>query len=267
MKRTTLDLLACPTCHAALTYTGPEVGDIQTGRLACTGCRQTFPVVNGIPQFIQIDNLTGFNRRMSHEYDLFSWVYRAFSRTAFFLIGMSEGDARREIIDRIDPHGGRVLEVSIGPGVNLPYLTNRGDVGDIVGLDISPGQLTRCREFIQRKSWPVDLFLGNAEQLPFVDESFAGVLHIGGINFFNDQKAAIAEMIRVAQPGTKILIGDETEKGARWYEKVLPGFKKTFGSTRQEVVPPVHLVPQEMRDVRLSEVWKGWFYCLEFRKP
>jgi len=267
MKRTTLNLLACPACRTALTYDGPDPDDIRTGQLICKGCGLIFPVVNGIPQFIRIKELSGFNRRMSHEYDLFSWVYRGFSKAAFFLIGMSEDKARREMIDQLDPHGGRVLEVSIGPGVNLPYLVNRRDVSETFGLDISPGQLTRCQDFIQRKGWSVDLFLGNAEQLPFEDNSFAGVLHIGGINFFNDRKAAIDEMIRVAQPGSKILIGDETEKGARWYEKVLPGFKNTFGSTRQAVVPPIHMVPKEMRDVRLFEVWKGWFYCLEFRKP
>ena len=54
-----------------------------------------------------------------------------------------------------------------------------------------------------------DLFLGNAECLPFADESFDVVFHVGGINFFNDRAKAIREMIRVAKPGSKILIADE----------------------------------------------------------
>jgi hypothetical protein len=29
----------------------------------------------------------------------------------------------------------------------------------------------------------------------------------------------------------------------------------------------VDLVPPEMQEVRLYEVWKGWMYCIEFRKP
>ena len=267
MKSTTLNLLSCPACRAALTYDGKDNEVIQTGRLTCKDCGKNYPIVRGIPQFIQVENLSGFYRHMSHEYDLFSWVYRAFSTMAFFLIGMREDAARQEIVDRLDPHGGRVLEVSIGPGVNLPYLVSRKDVGEIFGLDISPGQLARCHDYIQRNGWPVDLFLGNAEQLPFEDNSFSGVLHIGGINFFDNKKAAIDEMIRVAKPGSKIIVSDETEKGARGYEKFLPGFKKIFGSSRQEVIPPIHMVPKEMQDIRLSEVWKGWFYCLEFRKP
>ena len=46
--------------------------------------------------------------------------------------------------------------------------------------------------------------------MPFEDNSFDIVFHVGGINFFNDKTAAIREMIRVSKKGTKILISDET---------------------------------------------------------
>jgi ubiquinone/menaquinone biosynthesis C-methylase UbiE len=157
--------------------------------------------------------------------------------------------------------------VSIGPGVNLPYLVGRPDVGEIYGLDISLGQLQRCRNYVARKGWDVELHLGNAEQLPYQDNTFNGVFHIGGINFFNDKKKAIEEMIRVARPGARILICDENEKGARAYERFLPSFKRTLGSQREAIVAPVALLPPEMQEVRVFEVWNGWMYCIEFRKP
>jgi ubiquinone/menaquinone biosynthesis C-methylase UbiE len=90
---------------------------------------------------------------------------------------------------------------------------------------------------------------------------------VGGINFFNDKKSAIDEMVRVAQPGARILVADETEKGVIGYEHFIPGFKGSFGGKRQVITAPVDLVPKEMKELRLFEVWKGWLYCLEFRKP
>jgi len=254
-----LDVLVCPSCHVPLAMVGET--------LFCTQCQNIYPIVDGIPHFIEPVQLTGMNQRFSRMYDWFSWGYRLFSKVAFAYIGMTEEQARREVTDRLDPKGGRVLEVSIGPGVNLPYLVDRQDVGEIFGLDISLGQLHRCQEYAAQHDLDIQIHLGNAEGLPYPDDTFDGVFHIGGINFFNDKKKAIEEMIRVARSGTRILICDENEKGARAYERFLPSFKRTAGESREVIVPPVDLVPPEMQEVRIFDVWKGWMYCLEFRKP
>jgi len=267
MKSTTLGLLACPACHARLGVSGMVETPVQEGTLTCSRCDQHFPIVNGIPHFIRREQLTGLNRHFARAYDWSAWAYRAFSRIAFAYIGMDEETGRREITDRLDPHGGRVLEVSIGPGVNLPYIINRPDVREVFGLDISLGQLKNCRRYVTKTGWGVDLFLGNAEQLPFRDEAFESVFHVGGINFFNDKKCAIDEMIRVAKPGARILVADETEKGAQGYEKFIPTFKKSFEGKRDEIKAPIDLVPPEMGELRVFDAWKGWFYCIEFRKP
>ena len=259
VHRIDLDVLACPACQLPLAP--------QTQGLHCGRCQRTYPVVDGIPRFIEQEKLTGMNKRFSHLYDWFSWGYRLFSKVAFAFIGIAEEQARREVIDRLDPKGGCVLEVSIGPGVNLPYLVGRADVGTIYGLDISPGQLYRCREYIAHQGWDIQLHLGDAESLPYLDNTFDGVFHLGGINFFNDKKKAIDEMIRVAKPGARILICDENEKGAQAYERFLPGFKGTTGHDREAITAPVALVPPEMQELRLFDVWKGWMYCIEFRKP
>jgi len=267
MRTKTLNLLACPTCNSPLTLEAMPGDPIQTGSLHCSICVRAYPVRSGIPYFIQPERLGGANRRFARLYDWFSWGYRAFSKIAFAYIGMEEETARREITERLEPRNGKVLEVSIGPGVNLPYLVGRPDVGEIFGLDISLGQLQRCQAYVHRKGWDVDLFLGNGEQLPFQNDSFESVFHVGGINFFNDKKAAISEMIRVAKPGARILVCDETEQGARAYERFLPSFKRTVGAKREEIVAPVALVPPEMQALKVDAVWKGWMYCLDFLKP
>ncbi len=258
-----LDLLACPTCHSRLAPGG--MPDAAT--LTCGACGRAYPIIAGIPHFVEPAALTGQNRRFSYLYDWFSWFYRLFSKVAFAYIGMSEAAGRREVLDRLEPGGGRVLEVSIGPGVNLPYLVGRADVGEVHGLDISPGQLRRCQSYVKNQKWTVPLTLGNAEELPYQDASFDAVFHIGGINFFNDKAKAIAEMVRVAKPGTRIVLCDENERGARAYERTLPGFKRSFQGARQEITAPMDAVPPGLQELRVFDVWKGWAYCLEFRKP
>ena len=268
MKRTTLDLLVCPTCHGELQLQpSTEIGSVENGSLNCLSCQTVYPIIRGIPHFIQEENLTGLNKPFARMYDWFSWIYSAFSKIGLFLLGTSESRARHQVLDRLELKGGKVLEVSIGPGVNLPILLSSPAVGEIYGLDISIGQLNRCNSLIRRKGWAVELFLGNGEQLPFADNSFDSVFHIGGINFFSDKKQAIDEMIRIAKPGTKIIICDENESGAEWYEKFLPGFKNAFHGRRETVIAPVNLIPGSMLDVKLGNIWNGFMYCLEFHKP
>jgi ubiquinone/menaquinone biosynthesis C-methylase UbiE/uncharacterized protein YbaR (Trm112 family) len=258
-----LDLLACPLCGGGLILAGNR----QAGQLICQECQKIYPIVNSIPRFAPYQELSGFNRRFAGLYDWFSLVYRPFSKLAFAYIGTSEDKARRAMINQLEPYG-RVLEVSIGPGVNLPYLFEYPDVREVYGLDLSNGQLACCHSYARRNGWPVSLYQGNAESLPFHDHAFDSILHIGGINFFNDQAKAICEMIRVAKPGAKITLCDETERAARGYERALPGFNLSFKGQRAPVRPPLDLLPPDMEDVVLDETaWDGWFYCLSFRKP
>ena len=257
----TVGLLACPHCHGALDWAG------LAHEWRCPACPRSFPVRDGIVHFLESQELGPLDRRFAHLYDWFSWIYPAFTRSGFALIGMSEGHGRRQVLDRLDPHGGRVLEVSIGPGSNLPHLLARPDIGEVHGLDISIGQLRRCRALIRRRGWNVPLYLASAEALPFQDATFDAVLHIGGINFFDDRARALAEMARVAKPGSRVVVVDENERAVRGYERTLPGFRATFQQGRPQVSAPLADVPPGMRDVAVSDIWRGWFYCLEFVTP
>jgi ubiquinone/menaquinone biosynthesis C-methylase UbiE/uncharacterized protein YbaR (Trm112 family) len=267
MKRKSLDLLCCPACRADLALRSQESGEIiQEGELTCSRCSKCYPIHEGIVHFIQVEELSGLNRRFSHLYDLFSYVYIPWSRAAFLFFG-GEKKNRRDLVERMQLHGGNILEVSIGPGPNLPFLYETGKTDMVFGLDISPGQLKRCQSFARHGGWEVDLFLATAEELPFKDEAFDTVFHMGGINFFSDKTAAVNEMIRVAKPGTRLLIGDENEKGARFYEGTLPGFSSSFEGKREKVSAPVELIPLEMQDKKHESLWSGYFYSITFTKP
>lgn len=270
MKRTTLELLCCPGCQAGLSMRDERgEGIVDEGSLFCSQCEQTFLIKNGVACFVDPQELEGLNRRFARFYDRISNVYALFTKMAFLPMG-GERRARKQILDRLELNGGRILEVSIGSGENLPYLFESPGMGEIYGLDISAGQLARCSSFIAKRGWSVDLFLGTAEALPFKAGSFDSVLHIGGINFFSGKKQAIDEMIRVARPGSKIVIADETERLAQFFNRIA-GLLRPHKEKKVDTAVPVHLVPDTMEEIRVDGIWKmhGVYhgYCLEFRKP
>lgn len=270
MKRSTLELLCCPSCQATLSL-GDECGDgtVDEGGLFCSYCERTFLIKNGVAYFADPQELEGLNRRFARFYDRISHVYAFFTKMGFLAMG-GERKARKEILDRLELNSGRILEVSVGSGENLPYLFESPGVGEVYGLDISAGQLARCSSFVTKRGWSVDLFLGTAEALPFKAGSFDSVLHIGGINFFSGKKQAIDEMIRVARPGSKIVIADETERLAQFFNRIA-GFLRPYKGKKVDTAVPVHLVPDTMEEIRVDGIWKahGQYhgYCLEFRKP
>ena len=178
---------------------------------------------------------------------------KGFDRDAYFLSYMCRLEVRP---------GDSVLETSVGTGLNFKYL--RGGL-KLSGLDLSPEMLARCQSNLRRWQLHSDLYLGNAESLPFADSSFDVVFHVGGINFFNDRARAVREMIRVAKPGSLLLIADETEKHVKGvYEKAPGGLYK---DRKAPVSAPIDLLPPEMQEVHLEELRDGQFYALTFRKP
>ena len=270
VKHTTLEVLCCPTCREELHLRDASgVEQVEEGFLYCSACERRFPIVRGVPQFVRPDELKGLNRRFARMYDWLSHVYALFTKVAFLPMG-GERKARKEILDRLELNDGRVLEVSIGPGVNLPYLFESPDMGEVYGLDISWGQLTRCQSFIGKRGWSVDLFLGTAEALPFKAGAFDSVFHIGGINFFSGKKQAIEEMIRVARPGTRIVRADEAERLARLVGSI-PGLAGSNRGREVDTAVPIDLVPDTMEETQVHDIWKAHGaphgYCLEFRKP
>jgi len=224
-----------------------------------------FPICEGIPCFLDPSEVSGLNWKYQKFYDRIAPGYDAAAKVYSFFAGQSLLRMRQGFLEEIEvKETGRVLEVSVGTGLNIPFLPQ---TVEFYGLDISWGMLRKCRRNL--KSWrrEAHLSLGAAEELPFQDEVFDVVFHFGGINFFTDRSRAISEMIRVAKPGTKIVISDETEKHVKsQYEKV-PLAGKYFQNRKETVRAPIELVPASMLDVRLKEFRAGRIYCLTFRKP
>jgi len=224
---------------------------------------ERFPIRNGIPSFLKPQDLTGDNGKYNHVYETIGGFYDDIQRVFCALKGIDRDAHFRSYMDRLEVKpGDSVLETSVGTGLNYRYLPQ--GVG-LAGIDLSPEMLAHCQVNLRRWNLDADLYLGNAESLPFAEESFDVVYHVGAINFFNDRVKAIREMIRVAKPGSLLLIADETEKHAKEVYEKQPG--SPWKNRKEPVRPPVDLIPPEMLEVSLEELRGGDFYVVTFRKP
>lgn len=235
----------------------------QGGEALVSEAGERFPVRDGIPTFLKPEDLTGNNGKYNHMYETIGGFYDDIQRVFSALKGFDRDAHFSSYMHLLEVKpGDAVLETSVGTGLNYKYLP-RGV--KLSGLDLSPEMLANCRQNLRRWNLDADLYLGNAENLPFADETFDVVFHVGGINFFNDRGKAIREMIRVAKPGSLLLISDETEKHVKGVYEKQPG--GLFKNRKEPVSPPVDLVPSEMTEVHLEILRGGDTYALTFRKP
>ena len=265
MKPETLSLLCRPGTHEPLRLASvTEAEGSAQEVLVSVHSGERFLVRDGIPLLLDETEVSGFNKRYQGLYNRIAGFYDIAINLFAHMAGGGEEHFRRQYLQELEVQDGdRVLEVSIGTGANLHYLTTNVSY---FGLDISWAMLKRCQKNLKQWQREAELVLGNAEELPLFDESFDTVLHVGGINAFNDPAKAIGEMIRVSRAGSKIVIVDET---AKMMESIawMPSVRRWLQEHGERFSAPIGLVPEGMKDVHARDFAKGNMYCLTFRKP
>jgi ubiquinone/menaquinone biosynthesis C-methylase UbiE len=153
------------------------------------------------------------------------------SRVLPFLIHLSMRQQRLAAYrGRVVPAAeGRVLEVGIGPGLNLPLYTDK--VNQVIGLDPSP-QLLAIARGVQAPA-AVELVEGSAEAIPLEDTSVDTVVMTWTLCSIPDAAGALREISRVLKPAGRLLFvehGQAPDHGVRWWQDVLtPAWKRLGG--------------------------------------
>ena len=271
MKLEIVEYLRCPACGEGLELKGNEQkgSEILSGKLVCRECQRTYQINYGLPNLVypEAKGLPRIDTEFLKQYERIATSYDRTLRLMLLLLGIWEPRARRRDLVaplQLEP-GDCVLEVGAGTGGSLVIIAEQiGKEGKLFALDLSPGMLAVAREKLRKRKIEVEFALGNGAYLPYNDDLFDAVLHFGGINTFGEKERAIAEMVRVAKPGAKIVIGDEglaPGKEKTWFGRRLLKMNALFANK-----PPRELVPEQVEDFRLKWIWRGTFYVMDFRK-
>ena len=124
---------------------------------------------------------------------------------------------------------GRVLEIGVGSGLNLPFYTARAT--EIIGLDPHPKLIGMASR--QASSVPAEILGGSAESIPLDNASIDTVVTTWTLCTIPDVMAALREMRRVLKPGGQLLFvehGLAPEEGVRrWQHRLTPLWKGLAG--------------------------------------
>jgi ubiquinone/menaquinone biosynthesis C-methylase UbiE len=126
---------------------------------------------------------------------------------------------------------GRVLEVGIGSGLNLPFYPPQ--VTQLIGLEPAPRLLAMAHDASNRVSLPVTFIEGSAEAIPLDSKSIDTAVTTWTLCTIPAAVRALGEMRRVLKPGGQLLFvehGLAPDAGVRrWQDWLTPAWKRIGG--------------------------------------
>ena len=163
------------------------------------------------------------------------------------------------IVQRVDVRPGEgVLDVACGTGNAAIPAAKAG--GRVVGVDLTPELFDAGRTLAAEAGVQIDWVQGDAEALPFDDESFDIVLSTFGVMFAPRHAITAQELARVLRPGGRLGLCNWTPEG------LLGSFFRTVGSylpAHSPLADPPLLWGSEPH---VEELFEGTGIAVEFER-
>ncbi|MBO0718347.1 MAG: methyltransferase domain-containing protein [Rhizobiales bacterium] len=126
---------------------------------------------------------------------------------------------------------GRVLEIGIGSGLNLPFYSS--NARQVIGLDPSPKLLAMARRARRSDSRSVEFIEGSAESIPLENASADTIVTTWTLCSIPDALRALCDMRRVLRPGGHLLFvehGRAPDPNVIWWQdRLTPVWKRLGG--------------------------------------
>lgn len=125
---------------------------------------------------------------------------------------------------------GRILEIGVGSGINLPYY---GDGAHVTAIDPSARLLAMAREAASDRSKTIELVEGSAEAIPLPDKVVDTVVTTWTLCSIPDLQKALHDIRRVLKSDGCLLFAEHglaPESGVvRWQHALTPIWKRIGG--------------------------------------
>lgn len=189
-----------------------ENGVIRRGKVRSRATGRTYPIKNGYLDTMgrslgadNIANLTNYLPGTGFGYEPLWRVHSLSLLTGEHFTNERELRMMSSLV-HLDG-GGLFLDLGCSSGLYTRTMAERlGEDGDIVGVDIAPSMIREAARRSRKANVAPSFVRADADNLPFADASFAGVLCGGTLNELGDPAQALKESCRVLEPGGRIAI-------------------------------------------------------------
>ena len=154
---------------------------------------------------------------------------------------------------------GRVLEIGMGSGLNLPFYDPER-VEHVWGLEPSEKLRRMAQKRLHTVSFPVTLLPARAEAIPLPDQAVDTVVTTYTLCSIADVQQALREMYRVLKPGGQLLFCEHGQapeaRVQRWQRRLTPVWKHVSGGCHLDRNIPQHIQEAGFQLNHLEEAYK-----------
>lgn len=195
MKKTLLKYLACPGCHSDLhIHSAAGQTEIFSGDLKCALCKETYPIIDGIPRFVPLSNYA----------DSFGYQWTKFDKTQlddYIGCDMSMERFQKETRWGNKLAGQIILEAGCGMGRFTRCAAETG--AEIISIDYS---VSIDANYRNNKSYNnVHFIQADIYKLPFKKEIFDKIFCLGVIQHTPDPRKAFFSLLPFGKTGAEIV--------------------------------------------------------------
>jgi SAM-dependent methyltransferase len=274
MKQTAMRFLVCPACLGDLTLEPREVEweEVIHGRLLCAPCAKTYPIVRGVPRFVETD---GYAESFGKEWTWFSTL-QLDSRSG-------KGESASTLLactgwQQSDYRGRLVLDAGVGTGRFAEVASTYG--AEVVGVDLSAAVESAYSNLGARDG--VHIIQADIFALPFRPATFDLAYSIGVLHHTPDTERAFSAVATTVTPGGGLAvylyhrygIGFRASDAIRRVSTKLP-FRLTLGLSALAVpyyylcrIPLLGKVLQLALPISMHEDWRWrWLDTFDWYSP
>lgn len=198
MRRKLLKILSCVKCAGdlELKVKSKDGDQIISGDLICNKCRSSYPIINGIPRFVDTDKYVSsfsFEWSTHQETQLDSRSGKKESRKTFY---------EKTLFDPKKIKNKAVLDVGCGSGRFAEVATKAGAM--VVAVDLSFAVDAARKNFLLKD--PIEFIQADVFKLPFKKDSFDYIYSLGVLHHTPDTKKAFSGLVKFLKPGGRVAI-------------------------------------------------------------
>lgn len=239
MRPTFIRWVCCPACRADLELKDPAfdpAGEVLSGLLGCSGCRQQYPVVDGVPWLLTPDFFNHQRTSAPNTARRYGYLWEH-SRHAYEPQGVRHAERVCDFLGEEVFQGKAGIDAGSGMGDDTEYLLRRFPAMTLISLDISLGVNSTYQKVKHLQN--AHVARASVLQLPLKDQSVDFIYSYGVLHHTSNPQGGFNEFCRVIRKEGRVILYLYEDHARNYVKRMAIRLTSVIRKITVRIPPPI----------------------------